>query len=421
MNQNIWRDAREFFARNKGGCNEHRLLPVLDKEEHLLCFAYEDNDANREIRMLRELSEDSFALQFTDVYPEYDVVKIYGLNELAYRFAQYLKKMNVSVQLFGEFWNIFFETEHFVPACKCLEIYAEGISPKKADWIENLFESVSVEFECIDKIYEMNIKNSFIKDTLGNINRLVDKAEIVILGSGREAQNTYDFLVKERIDVCCFVNDDYEEGPHRLFGKEVLGTLEVRTRKKNPIFIECLSKHSAWGFGGTDYYDYIGYKRNESYYLARDYSMTGNSALINVLKDKKVVLVGELNLCIYLFKFFVTKCISVIGYLNIDDLDIGERISEVHPDKIDKDTVCLLAFPEIFEQLELQKLKKKKVIRYLKDHGIDNYSDYFCYTTSYLEIERYNVVKYTKEALKIKKIIIGAIEYNCGNIFFEEF
>lgn len=32
------------------------------------------------------------------------------------------------------------------------------------------------------------------------------------------------------------------------------------------LFIEG-SKHSAWGFRGTDYYDYIEYKRNQDFFL----------------------------------------------------------------------------------------------------------------------------------------------------------
>lgn len=33
-----------------------------------------------------------------------------------------------------------------------MTIYAEGVKPKNADWVDNLLESVSVEFECIDNI-----------------------------------------------------------------------------------------------------------------------------------------------------------------------------------------------------------------------------------------------------------------------------
>ncbi len=38
------------------------LLLVLDRDYQLICFAYQDKDANREIRMLRELKETRKAL-----------------------------------------------------------------------------------------------------------------------------------------------------------------------------------------------------------------------------------------------------------------------------------------------------------------------------------------------------------------------
>ena len=64
LDQSIWQNARNYFSHYKSRLNEHVLLPVVDKAGKLLCFAYEDPDANREIRMLRELSENSDALQF---------------------------------------------------------------------------------------------------------------------------------------------------------------------------------------------------------------------------------------------------------------------------------------------------------------------------------------------------------------------
>ncbi|MDE6054906.1 MAG: hypothetical protein K2G55_14365, partial [Lachnospiraceae bacterium] len=75
----IWKNAREYCKKHPGSGTEY-LIPVLDQNKHLYCFAYEDMDANREIRMLRELTELSNALQFTDVYPEYKSVKIYEFN-----------------------------------------------------------------------------------------------------------------------------------------------------------------------------------------------------------------------------------------------------------------------------------------------------------------------------------------------------
>lgn len=104
---------------------------VLDEEYRLICFAYEDVDANREIRMLRELSEHSEALQFSDLYPEYQCVRIYEFNELAYFFAKYLESQNISVQVQGEMWRNFFAgKECEVPEYACLTVYAEGVAGK---------------------------------------------------------------------------------------------------------------------------------------------------------------------------------------------------------------------------------------------------------------------------------------------------
>ena len=51
--------------------------------------------------------------------------------------------------------------------------------------------SVSVEFECVDKIYEANIKARLIKDAEGDsetlLERLRQEKEIVILGIDENA------------------------------------------------------------------------------------------------------------------------------------------------------------------------------------------------------------------------------------------
>ena len=55
--------------------------------------------------------------------------------------------------------------------------------------------SVSVEFECVDKIYEENIKRGFIKDAAGDftwlVEKLKDEKEIVIIGTGVQSLNAY--------------------------------------------------------------------------------------------------------------------------------------------------------------------------------------------------------------------------------------
>lgn len=165
FDQNFWENARNYFSKYKNGVNEHVLLPVVDKQGMLLCFAYEEMDANREMRMLRELIGNSNALQFSDIYPEYKGVRIYEFNELAYFFAKYLESQNIEVQVFGELWEDFFQGQKILDlSFKIMDIYAEGVKAKHSDWINNLLESVSAEFECIDIIYETNIKNGVFQD-----------------------------------------------------------------------------------------------------------------------------------------------------------------------------------------------------------------------------------------------------------------
>ena len=66
---------------------------------------------------------------------------------------------------------------------------------------------------------------------------LSKKKEIILLGSGRETQDVYNFLMKNHIDICSFVSENYSERTHKMFGKEILSFMEVRKRYKNPVFI----------------------------------------------------------------------------------------------------------------------------------------------------------------------------------------
>ncbi len=424
LDQSIWQNARNYFSHYKSRLNEHVLLPVVDKAGKLLCFAYEDPDANREIRMLRELSENSDALQFSDVYPQYTTVKIYEFNELAYFFAKYLESQNINVQVAGELWDGFFEeTEHQELADKCMTIYAEGTGRKKADWVDNLLESVCVEFECIDRIYEANIKNQVFLDACGGIEKLLryleNKTEIAILGSGREAQDVYDFLTEHHIDICCFVNENYGERSHRMFGKEILSSLDARMKYENPVFIECVSEHSAWGFGGVDNYDYMGYKRNESYFLIRDYIDVSGNSILNILKKKNVLLVGDHNLCSYLYHFFSLNKIKIAGCLDVMQQN-DHLCSLIKQEAKNNDLICLIAVMEFFEpeQKQQQEEVKKRLKDDLKKNGLEDYTDYFSYTLSYIEIEQYNPEKYMKMQLMPKRIVIGSVETSSGNAFF---
>ena len=87
-----------------------------------------------------------------------------------------------------------------------------------------MLESVSVEFECIDHIYEMNLKKGIIKDAVFDRNSLMERLreenEVIILGSGPVEQDVYDFFIHNNIDIFCFANERCEEQEHRLFGKK---------------------------------------------------------------------------------------------------------------------------------------------------------------------------------------------------------
>lgn len=107
LNKEFWKHARSFFVFYEQTFREHILLPVLDEQKHLISFAYEDWDANRELRMLNELKELPRALKFADVYPQFDCVKIFGFNELAFYFAEYLRDQNICVETDGELWGDF--------------------------------------------------------------------------------------------------------------------------------------------------------------------------------------------------------------------------------------------------------------------------------------------------------------------------
>lgn len=426
LDSEIWQKAIFYFSNIRYSINEHVLLPVVNKNRQLLCFAYEDLDADREIRMLRELSESPDALQFSDVYPEYKCVKINEFNELAYLFAKYLERQNIPVKVSGEWWKYLFKGSDCQELdYKSMIIYAEGVRPKKNNWIENLLETVSVEFECIDIIYEANIKNGIFKDAFGDSNVLLDRLqhekEIVIFGTERESQDVYNYFVQNDIDVCCFVDERYGVRSHNLFGKKILSGLDVRNKYKTPIFIECNSKNSSWGFGGIDYWDHMGYKRNESIYLIKDYVDINESGLIDILKSKKVVLLGDLYLCIYLFDFLIKSRVCVMGYLDIEGQnDSQNKIPVVDIGDLDKETVCLIVIQEFYypEQMKKQQKRKKNISELLEKNGLNNYTDYFSYTAAFLEIEEKNNQKYTKKEYMPKKIVLGGIEANSGNFFF---
>ncbi len=415
LDENIWKNARIFFNKNHEMNGADLLLPVVNESGQVICFAYEDDDANREIRMLRELSDNPEALQFTDIYPEYQCVKLYEFNELAYFFAKYLRGQNVAVQVEGTMWQYYFNGDECeLPDYACLSVYAEGIEGKKHSLTENMLRSVSVEFECIDQIYEMNIKKKIFQNADGEwqdlLQRLSDEKEIVIMGSGIEAQKAYGFLKKHGIDICCFMGEQF----HKMFGKKILNRFEVQNIYKNPIFIDCTSKGSAWGLGDVDYYDYVGYKRNKRFILLRDYIEVPEGTLIYAIKDRKVVLMGDCYLCQHLSDYLTQNGILVAENLGtLPKENMYEELPEPPACYMDLDVTWLLVAPVTYDYTKIWQKERAEI--YFQDKGIDDYSDCFSYVEAYIDVENENFS--IRKWLKPKRIVMGSIESYSGNTF----
>lgn len=420
LNQNMWKRTREIFDKNRGRSGIDALVPVLNDEYHLICFAYEDDDANREIRMLRELSENPNALQFTDVYPEYCCVIIHGFNELAYLFAIYLKSINISVQVDGAMWqNFFCSDECDAPDYACMMVYAEGVVKKKQSLLENKLRSVSVEFECIDQIYELNIKNDIIKNTNRNLGELIEdlknEKEIVILGTGIESQKAYGYLKKNGVNVFCFMGQE----SHRMFGKEILPYLEIRKTCKFPVYIDCESKGSVWG-GQVDYYDYIGYERNKEFILLKDYVEIPDTSLVDAVKNRKVLLIGDCYLCQRLCVCLIRNGVLIEGQLvmSLKDNELKTWHEEEHIDYSDQHITWLIVVPIVYDRNTIWERERTTVADYCDRMEINDFTDCFSNIASYICVESENIT--IKKSLNPKKIILGSIINHSGNVFFRE-
>lgn len=429
LNKDIWKNGRLLFTFHKKGFEEYTLLPVVDIKQNLVCFAYEDTDANRELRLLWELEERPDALQFTDIYPECQCVKIHDFNELAYFFARYLEKQGIPVLVEGSMWEGFFQAkQELVLDYKCMDIYAEGILSKTADWMENLLRSVSVEFECVDHIYEENIKACRIKNADRNSKELITYLkkvdEVVILGTNLESQNAYSYFRKEGIEVCCFAVEQYENAGYKLFGKAVLKITDAIEKYGQAVFIDNHHKGSAWGMGKTDYFSYLGYKRNQDFFLLKDYIKIQGEGLKSALHNQSVVLAGDFYLCDRLADYFERNEIfgkSTLRYICLQDgkfVKENSRLKISDIEQLEEDVLCLIVIPE-YVSVNYEKLRKKKeeIISYLTSHGIINYTDYFSYVESFINIEKEIKSEYQIGFLNPKRIVLGSTNACSGNIF----
>ncbi len=420
LNGDIWEWCKDAKKKDDGHHDGIiRLMPIKSKKGELVTYGYQDGEANRELRMLKELRKNKNLLQFTDIFPKYKNVVVCGCNELAVSFVEYLKQCNVIVSVIGKYWEYFGYKSNYeidLEGEDKLVIYAEGLMSCNGNLYQTVRRSVSPEFECIDKIYEENVVKGKIKDTIGDFDDLVqylkEEKEIVILGKDRVAQDVYDLLMKHGIDIYGFAEKVCDERT-TLLGKTVMSIADVMRRFSKPVFINYKDKHGALGEEMTEYFDYCGYERNRQYFLLKDYINIPNSNLVHVLHRKRILLTGDRWLCKLLMDY-----LNAVenGEVTISYIDLGRRIS------IEKDDVLCLVVPDYHNSREnVGKRRKETLKQQLLVMGFINYTKYFISRRAFVLIERYlnrNIEKYSISKLVPKGILLGRIPGWSGNVFF---
>lgn len=428
LDQKIWSNGRNYFKEH----GEENFIPVLDKDHQLVFFAWQDIEANREIRMLQEMCQQKEILNFRDLYPNYTGVIIHDCNELAWFMMEYLKKAGLWVSVDGDIWEKLGVTNDFDFQVKdSYEIWAEGVCQKNQNWKRIRMRSVSAEFECVDEIYEANIKAGKISDTDGNyldlIKRLKKEKYIVIRGTGTLAHDAYNWMLVNGIDIGAFQSDKKNENRKYLFGKPILKRKQI-DKIMDAVIIECSFKHSAWGVGNVDDYSYEGYERNKRYFLLKDYIEVPENSISEILKNKKLILMGELLLCNRLYKWWRQKnYLNQIEYWNLLEDEEIQNEELVMPlscnDRLVKEeTIYLLIAPQSASKEVMKKTAAEKYNKYIEklgERGIDDYTDYFSDLLKFIHLEL-EKDKYQKKELRPAGILLGAIPAYSGNVLLKQ-
>lgn len=418
--ESVWENGKNYFRNHlSGNDSDVMLLPVRDENYKTICYAYSDDEANRELRMLKELEMCENALQMKDIFPEVQETVIVGCNELAYCFAKYLERQHISVVVIGHYWEWFgyeCSINTNLGSTNRMVIYAEEPGFRADDFYKNVIKSVSPGFEWIDKIYEANVSAGIIKDTEGGISSVLNKIDgkkVAILGTDEKAQDVYDFLYSHGIDIYCFAKQELQNMAETLLGKKVREIRDIVCTEKEVVFIDCHSKNSALGNKNVELFDYYGYVRNKQFFLINDYTDIPFSNLIHVLRGKSVHIAGDETLCHILTEY-------------LEDVEQGEvdvRYIKLSQYMDMKETHMLfIVYPWYgygIEQIEhnpqlwmfREELQNMKHI---------SYSEYFSRTASLSLIDQYmsrKKKKYSIKQLIPKGILLGRIPVVSGNIF----
>lgn len=276
-------------------------------------------------------------------------------------------------------------------------------------------KSVSPEFECIDRIYEANVLEGRIQDTIGTFGELIgqlkEKQEILIIGDDRTAQDTYDLLMEQGIDIAGFVVREKRSG--KLLGKPVISVIAAMQCFQDPVFLNCKDTRGALGEEWTEYFDYRGYERNKQYFLVRDYTDIPNSNLIHVLHGKNVLLAGDKRLC-QLLSDYLEQVEG--GEITVKYIALSEKAVIGNAD------IPALVIPDYHNRLkEFGTARKDCLAKQLSDMGFSYYTEYFINSASFALVDNYlyrELEKYTPSLLMPKGILLGRIPARSGNYFF---
>lgn len=418
LDENVWEKGREKFKYSLWNDDKLHLIPIVNRMGEIICFAYQDKEADRELRFLKEIQETDGALQFMDLFPDKTSVTILGCNELAYYFLQYLKRYDLIVYTAGKYWEeLGYQQKYAEADLHNLVIYAEGSTQDYLGKysVNKMLCSMSAEFECIDQIYEENFRKGMIRDKNCQFSDLINiwggqKKELIILGTSDQAQDAYDLLLKNGIDIRAFMQDGFY-GSKMLFGKPVMNRSEVFRNIREPVLIQCQDTGSALGTGDVDSYGYYGYGRNKAFFLLKDYTEIPESRLVHILRGKKIVLAGDQRLCAVLERFYKKNFEDGISIRYIDD-KTKEKI---------EDEIVVQAFYSPYGGVTVndQLRKRQQIIQdAITDKGIDH-TKYFETIEHFIGMES-EEKKYALDVMRPKGILLGKIPALSGNIFFRD-
>ena len=219
-----------------------------------------------------------------------------------------------------------------------------------------------------------------------------------------------------------FLSEDQRDWGRNLFGRKILSKREIINNMKSPVFIDCHSQNSAWR--DTDAYDYEGYRRNVQYFCLKDYVEIPTGKLQNALKGKRIILLGNRNLCFYVKHALTSvECDSIIYWDLLGAECERDRTVISTDDKGDAENVIgLIVEPKYYNPIKfMDKIKEKKRVYYerLEERGIHDITQYFSECEVLVSLAKeINSEKYSIDYLRPKSILLNISGHMCGNIFF---